>query len=219
VVAAIFSIAIFACLCAVWRHRFQRRTRDRMLSPRDDAGQGLRERPRDHPTMSMLSNSTISFTPTYRSDTLFRGINAGAMPTGNTMGRTGPLCDGPFSDYFAIDRTSRGLTGLTITANSRIDSPVSLSAPSTPSIYPPSLPPMEIDNDVARSVMYSTPLSMPSINPPPRPPRRKRPPPPPSGNLTETAAMPLQPNDSCLFCHRRTFEFNYTPDSSCHPLQ
>ena len=95
------------------------------------------------------------------------------------MNRTGPLYDGPLGDYFAIDRTSRGLTGLAITVNSQIDSPVLLLAPSTPSIYPPSLPPMEIENYVTRSVVYSTPLSLPSLNPPPPPPRRKRPPPPP----------------------------------------
>jgi len=66
-------------------------------------------------TMSMLIDSTISFTPTHRSDTLLHGINAGAMPTarisvpttGNTISRTGPLYGGPFSDDFAIDHLER----------------------------------------------------------------------------------------------------------------
>lgn len=71
--------------CVVWRRRLQRQTRDRKLSPRDDGGQGLQERPHDQPTMSMFSDSTVSFMPTHRSDTLFLGISAGALPTSTIL--------------------------------------------------------------------------------------------------------------------------------------
>ncbi|KAF8560329.1 hypothetical protein OG21DRAFT_52561 [Imleria badia] len=212
VVVAICSTAIFACLCVAWRRRLQRRNHDMMFDttitlPRDDPGrERIRAGPHGQPTMRMLSDSAVCFTPTYKGDALLHDIGAGEMFTesistlakGNTTNRTRPPHDCPLSN-FAIDCTSRGSTGMAITENSRIDSPVPSLAPSTPSTYPPSLPPMETEGNVIGSMVHSTPVSMPSISAPPRPPRRRRPPPPPSRNLTEIVAMPSSPSTPASF--------------------
>ena len=186
VAVAIFSTAVFA-LCVVWRHRLKRRRRDKMLRVTPP---GLQHGPHDQSTMSMISDANTFFTPTYRNDTPLHGIGAGAMITtsvsppvkGSTINKMRPKYDSPFSNYSAIDYTSGGLTGLAVTTNPRIDSPIPSLAPSTPSIYPPSLPP-----EVNDATVYHSPFSPPSINPPPRPPRRR--PPPRPRDITEAAVV------------------------------
>ena len=217
VVVAIFSTAIFACLCVVWRHRLRRRIRDRMLRtitfPGDD---GLQEGPHAQATMSTISDGTVSIMPTYRSDASFHAIGSGAMLTasisppvkGATVNKTGPKHDGPFSNYFAIGRPLRGLPGLAVAANSRIDSPVPSTAPSTPSIYPPSLPPVEIVNN--DTMVHPTPVLTLPINPPPRPPRQR--PPRHSRDITEAAAMsPIQTASVSFATHVPPASSPYTP--------
>ncbi|KAG6381148.1 hypothetical protein JVT61DRAFT_5546 [Boletus reticuloceps] len=217
VVVAIVSTAMFACLCYTWRRRLQRRNRNQMFNtitwPRDD--QRLQAEPVDQPTTSMPSDSTSK----PNSDALLHSIRAEEMQTAgvsapatrSTTNKIGPSYEGPFSDYFAKDHRSRGLTGMTITTNLRPDSPVPSLTPSTPSMYPPSLPLMETESNVTGSTMHSTPFSLPSTSPPPRPSRQRRPPPPSSWKLTETAATPSSLTTSVSFT-------TFVPPSSPYTL-
>ncbi|KAF8140288.1 hypothetical protein EV363DRAFT_1312114 [Boletus edulis] len=208
VVVAIVSTAMFACLCYAWRRRLQRRNRNQMFNtitwPRDD--ERLQAEPGDQPTTSMPSGSTSK----PNSDALLHSIRAEGMQTAgisapatrNTTNEIGPSYEGLFR-----------LTGMAITTNMRPDSPVPSLTPSSPSMYPPSLPPMETESNVTGSTVHSTPFSLPSTSPPPRPPRRRRPPPPPSWKLTETAETPSSLTTSVSFTTLVPPSSSYTLDS------
>ncbi|KIJ21782.1 hypothetical protein PAXINDRAFT_95283 [Paxillus involutus ATCC 200175] len=99
--------------------------------------------------------------PPSRGDSLFHGIGVGNMLA---------------AEYPAMDHHAKGPIGITITSNSRIDSPVPSSAPSTPSIYPSSLPPVDFDRDVREAKARLALLQTNLRDPPPRLPRRLRPP-------------------------------------------
>lgn len=119
------------------------------------------------------SDSTVSFTPTFSdvhySMALVQG-NANikhlhASHHNQHDGQERTIVRWPFQRLFRnrshLQRFINRIGHHRLTANSRTDSSVSLSAPPTPPI--PSLPPMESENNV-------TTVSIPSIHPPPRPP-------------------------------------------------
>ena len=102
----------------------------------------------------------------------------------NTMDRKGPLYDGPFSDYFAIDRTSKGLlTGLAITGSQPTRE---LTRQSHCQLHP--LPQYPVYLRWSQRIMLQPSRYHPSIHHHVR--RSKASSATPSKNLTETASNP-----------------------------
>ncbi|KAF8846349.1 hypothetical protein BDN67DRAFT_977096 [Paxillus ammoniavirescens] len=99
--------------------------------------------------------------PPSRGDSLFHGVGVGNMLV---------------AGYPAMDHHAKGAIEMNITSNSRMDSPAPSSAPSTPSIYPSSLPPVDFDRDVREAKARLALLQTNLRDPPPRLPRRLRPP-------------------------------------------